>query len=156
MKKQVYTRDEVVSIIAELMLCADQVLDHINNEDTNISDEDLFEMAVKDMAFEITGIDHIFKERQRQIDNHGFTAKHHAKNPQWYDKGQLIYAAIRLVDYDKDSFTEIYKKLVPENWDLEWWERLCDKPKEERKIIAGALISAELDRLDYLEKYNSI
>lgn len=94
-----------------------------------------------------TGIQLIAEERQKQINKHGFTGEHHAKHPEWYDKGQLVYAAIRLIDYEVDGITAIYKNLVPENWDLEWWQRLCDKPKEERLIIASALIAAELDRI---------
>lgn len=102
-----------------------------------------------------TGIELITEERQKQIDKHGFTAEHHALNTEkWYNKQQLLSAAIRLVDYEEDGVTSIYKKLVPENWDKGWWERLCEKPVKERLIIAGALIAAELDRLNYIEENN--
>ena len=103
-----------------------------------------------------TGIELMSIERQvKQIEKHGFTAEHHAMHPEWYDKGQLLHAAVRLMDYDKDDITEVYKKLAPENWDLVWWTNLCDKPKYERIIIAGALIAAELDRLNYLQENNT-
>jgi len=97
-----------------------------------------------------SGIELITEERQHQIDKHGFTAEHHALNSEkWYNDDQLIEAANTL------SMKEIVSCLVPINWDIVWFEKLCQKPYKERLIIAGALISAELDRLNYLEENNT-
>lgn len=96
-----------------------------------------------------TGIELITEERIiKQINKYGFTAQHHALHPEWYDKVQLIEAANTL------SMTEIKSCLVPLNWNIIWFEKLCKKSHKERLIIAGALISAELDRLNYIEENN--
>ena len=97
-----------------------------------------------------TGVLLIAEEREHQISKHGFTGEHHANNPLWYDENQLIRAAWGLCNYDKDQLTAIYRDTKPLNWDKEWWQRMCDKPKLERLIIAGALIAAEIDRLQSL------
>ncbi|APZ82904.1 hypothetical protein [Flavobacterium phage FL-1] len=96
-----------------------------------------------------TGIELITEERQKQIDKHGFTAEHHAMHPEWYDKGQLIEAANTL------SMKEIKSCLVPFNWNIVWFEKLCKRSYEERLVIAAALVASELDRLMYLIKNNT-
>ena len=96
-----------------------------------------------------TGIELITEERQKQIDKHGFTAEHHALNSKkWYKEGQLIEASIKL------SYTIPYNE-EPKNWDETWFNKLCNRPYKERLVIAGALIAAELDRLNYLEENNT-
>lgn len=96
-----------------------------------------------------TGIQLITEERQKQIDKHGFTAEHHALNSdKWYHNNQLIEASNTL------SMPIIKSCLVPLNWDIAWFSELCKKPYKERLIIAGALIAAELDRLNYIEENN--
>ena len=95
-----------------------------------------------------TGIELIAEERQKQIEKHGFTGEHHANHPEWYAEGQLISAARMLSVYDpNDGLTRLFKQTVPINWNKEWWVKMCDKPIEKRLIIAGALIAAEIDRL---------
>lgn len=97
-----------------------------------------------------TGIELITEERQKQIDKHGFTGEHHANHPKWYDKNQLIYAARFLALPDLT-----YTDWVPTNWDRKWFKDLCLRSHEERLKIAGALIAAEIDRLQKLkEKIN--
>jgi len=93
-----------------------------------------------------TAVELIAIERnEKQIVKHGFTAEHHANNPKWYDKGQLIEAANTL------SMKEIRSCLVPFNWDAEWFQDLCSRPHQERLIIAATLLASEWDRLEYLE-----
>lgn len=95
-----------------------------------------------------TGIELIQQERQKQIDKYDFTGEHHAAHPEWYEDGQLISAAGMLSQYDPDKQPEdLYRRIVPLNWDKEWWQRMCDKPLTNRIIIAGALLAAEIDRL---------
>lgn len=110
------------------------------------------------METKSVGVELIAKERQKQIDKHGFTAEHHVAHPEWYDIkqyagdfNQLQDAAMKLLHVDVRG---IKKGEIPEpiNWDKEWYLNLCDRPQKERLIIAGALIAAELDRLDQLEK----
>lgn len=87
-----------------------------------------------------TGIEAFAEERQKQIDKHGFTGKHHAKHPEWYDNHQLTRAAFYL------AYKDLNGTWCPENWDIEWFGRLCKKPFKERLKIAGALLAAEWDR----------
>lgn len=100
------------------------------------------------MKEQITGVDLIFKERQKQIDKHGFTAEYQANHPEFYEDGQLLYAVRKLFDYDILG----ENILEPLNWDRDKFIKLCKKSRKERIIIAGALLAAELDRLIELEK----
>lgn len=108
-----------------------------------------------------TGIELITEERQKQIDKHGFTAEHHALNSEkWYDKNQLTACAALLL-YRFDPEDEGLKESIimlgePQlkNWDLDWFRNMMDRSDNERLIIAGALIAAELDRLNYIEENN--
>jgi len=88
-----------------------------------------------------TGIELIADERQKQIDKHGFTGEHHANHPEWYEENQLTEAATELL--------KIYPKSenLPLNWDADWWADLCNRHLLTRFQIAGALIAAEIDRL---------
>lgn len=99
-----------------------------------------------------TGIELIAVERQKQIDKHGFTAEHHVVNSEkWYSKDQMAKAAIFLLDPNTLS-TEELQSNVPLNWDKEWFKTLNSRDSKERLIIAGALIAAELDRLNFMEE----
>ena len=42
--------------------------------------------------------------------------------------------------------------LVPEGWSFELFKKMCNKPYKERLVIAGALIAAEIDRLNAIER----
>lgn len=92
------------------------------------------------------GIELIAKERNEQIEKHGRTPEHDYHNN--FD-GQLPWAASCL------AFDEIQdwdaRHEAPVNWDLETWQKMHDKSHKERLIIAGALIAAELDRMDFQE-----
>lgn len=90
----------------------------------------------------MTGIELIAKERQKQIEKHGFTGVHHRSHPEWYDENQLIQAARYLSTYHCRI-----GQWYPFNWDRDWFYELCARSYEERIIIAGALIAAEIDRL---------
>jgi hypothetical protein len=89
-----------------------------------------------------TGVQLITEEREKQISKHGFTGEHHFNHPEWYNKGQLIEAAVKLSNV-------IAYNQTPENWDGQWFTNLCRRTHKERLIIAGALICAEIDRLNY-------
>jgi len=93
-----------------------------------------------------TGIEQIADERQKQIDKHGFTGKHHAEHPEWYDNYQLQFAATTLMMHEFEEQLDI-DALLPDGWDKEWFADLNNRSREKRLIIAGALIAAEIDRL---------
>lgn len=95
-----------------------------------------------------TGVELIAAERQKQIDKHNFTGEHHANHPEWYDQGQLLDAA-RVLSYED---TSVFLDWCPENWGLDWFRKLLQKPHKERIVISGALIASELDRLNALGK----
>jgi len=40
---------------------------------------------------------------------------------------------------------------TPKGWDHKIWEKMCHKNYKKRLIIAGALIAAEIDRLNSKE-----
>ena len=100
-----------------------------------------------------TGVELITEERQKQIDKHGFTAEHHALNSEkLYNNNQMQQASIYLLDEDVSE--DEMQSRIPVNWDKQWFLRLNSRDKKERLIIAGALIAAELDRLNYIEENN--
>lgn len=107
-----------------------------------------------------SGIELIAEERQKQIDKHGFTGKHHASHPEWYDKLQLQRAAASLILPDIMEIMSGEKVNVdgvetPEGWNAEWFNNLMHRPRKQRLIITAALIAAELDREIELELLNA-
>lgn len=98
-----------------------------------------------------TGIELIAEERQRQIEKEGWTAEHDS----WHEDGSLAKAAAcyanPLYDEVKNTNRVLFgEKQIPEYWpfDEEWW-----KPKDRLSdlIRAGALIAAEIDRINALK-----
>lgn len=90
-----------------------------------------------------TGLDLIIEERQDQIHKHGRTIE----DDVMYNKHeQLIEGAKGLLEEPLD-FRTVHKR--PLNWDPKIWEKMCRKTHKERLIIAGALIAAEIDRINY-------
>lgn len=87
-----------------------------------------------------TGIELIAQERKEQIEKHGRTIERDVKeNTSW----QLTSGAIRLLQIDRHDAPP------PFMWSESIWEKMMNKPYRERLIIAGALIAAELDRLNH-------
>ncbi|HZI23616.1 MAG TPA: hypothetical protein VFD46_00980 [Chryseolinea sp.] len=99
----------------------------------------------------MTGIELIAQERQKQIDKYGFTGQHHAGHPEWYNNFQIQAAAIKLMMCEFDGKLDV-DGLLPDGWDYEWLGRMSAKTLEERFIIVGALMAAELDRLNVLKE----
>ncbi|KAB1228468.1 hypothetical protein [Chryseobacterium viscerum] len=102
-----------------------------------------------------TGVELIASERQKQIDKHGFTAKHSIEHPEWYDKEQLVYAAHSLLSLEVKPAMYIKE---PDNWDKEWFIRILKKAsadKNYRYRVVGAFLAAELDRIKLIERQNS-
>lgn len=91
---------------------------------------------------EKTGIELIAIERKEQIEKHGRTIE---KDVEINDFRELAIAAQALIQNDSEDEGLDYQ--FPFSWDKELVRRLCMKSYKERLIIAGALIAAEIDRL---------
>lgn len=88
------------------------------------------------------GVQLIEKERREQLIKHNRTvADDVAQNAD----GQLSVAAGILAQ--KDILEEFTDNFIPTGWDETIWRKMLEKPYFDRLIIAGALIAAELDRL---------
>lgn len=104
----------------------------------------------------MTGIDDIAAERRRQIESEGWTPEHDdehatgelARAAICYIKAALADRADRAVmDTFQDKSGTPFSVFSGWPWDDAWW-----KPKSRRRdlVRAGALIAAEIDRLDRL------
>ena len=91
-----------------------------------------------------TGIELIAKERQEQIKKHGRTISYDVKHNNHY---QLSGAAGLLTHLDPEDYGDDTDACCPVEWDERLWEKMMSKDYEERLIIAGAFIAAEIDRL---------
>lgn len=91
-----------------------------------------------------TGVELIAIERQEHIEKHGRTIE-------WDDdvnsNEQLATAAEMLLAVDHEE--GIDSASYPDGWDHEICVKMLSKPRKQRLIIAGALIAAEIDRLQY-------
>jgi hypothetical protein len=99
------------------------------------------------MGTKKTGVELIAEERKRQVEAEGWTADH---DDQHDEEEMAIAAAIYALP---DDYREYYRKgVVPKTWpwEHEWWK---PSPKNRIKelIKAGALIAAEIDRLQNLK-----
>jgi len=102
----------------------------------------------------MNGIESITAERQRQVSNENWTPEH----DDLHGSGEIAGAAACYAMRDLDigdvrlgrNVTQIIGDLWP--WAKAWW-----KPKTQREnlVRAGALIAAEIDRLDRIEKPDS-
>jgi len=99
----------------------------------------------------MTGVELIAAERQRQIEEEGWTAKHDDN----FGTGALAYAAACYALPERDFHLwknainiDFVKMLWP--WESQWWKPTPDNRIRELEK-AGALIAAELDRLLRLE-----
>lgn len=98
----------------------------------------------------MTGIELIAKEREEQITKHGRTVDLDCK---LNTEGQLSTAAGVLIAHESeasaDGLWSAYRDIIPIGWDKGIFQAMFDKPYKDRLIIAGALIAAEIDRLQY-------
>jgi hypothetical protein len=97
------------------------------------------------MSNKKTGLELIALERIEQIEKHGRTLEIDRRvNP----NGELCWAAsLLLVTEDQESPMDILGATVLKGWDQVILAKMAAKPYKERLIIAGALIAAEIDRL---------
>lgn len=93
-----------------------------------------------------TGIELIAQERQEQIEKHGHTTDLDIKIN---CHGELHTAARALLSGDDRK--RVTK--MPISWDDESCFRMARKDYKERLIIAGALIAAEIDRIESINTF---
>lgn len=108
----------------------------------NMSDEDLIEKFLKKRIK--SGIDLIAEERLEQIEKHGRTVERDDKEnyaEQLATGAEMLLAMSHEEGIDPLTF--------PDGWDHDICQHMLGKPYKERLIIAGALIAAEIDRLNY-------
>lgn len=97
---------------------------------------------------EKTGIELIAEERKEQIEKHGRTV---GKDVEFNHQFQLSHAAAYLCAEDGLELSKDSEDSCPDEWSLDLWDKMMNKPYKERLIIAGALIAAEIDRLQISE-----
>jgi hypothetical protein len=86
----------------------------------------------------MTGIELIAEERRQQVEKHGFNEAHDSSS--FNQCGELKEAALHLLSDGALPF--------PSQWMFDWKIKFSRKSKLERLTIAGALIAAEIDRLN--------
>lgn len=93
----------------------------------------------------VSGVERIARERRRQIEEEGWTAEHDDQ----HDRGELAIAAGCCALSGTDAYP------VDPGWTGKtWMEQLAEKHQHDeiRSLeIAGALIAAEIDRLERAE-----
>lgn len=98
----------------------------------------------------MNGIQLISQEREEQLTKHGRTIE---KDVETNNEFQLTDAASALTMNPPPGLEGAYIQSQGDNppigWDGEIWKKMVEKPYRERLIIAGALIAAEIDRIDY-------
>lgn len=91
-----------------------------------------------------TGIELIAQERQEQITKHKRTPQ---EDVQYNSKYQLMHAAEQLL-FSPNQDVHWPSVNIPQDWDYEIFMKMMHKSYKQRLIVAGALIAAEIDRLN--------
>lgn len=101
-----------------------------------------------------TGVELIAEERQRQIEKEGWTPEHDAEHTdESLSKAAACYAMPSNERTKYQSFHSQYGNFPrwwPFSWDLKFWKPTPDNRIKEL-VKAGALIAAEIDRLQNLK-----
>ena len=103
----------------------------------------------------MTGIEAIAAERQRQLEEEGWTPEHDDQHTDdslalvaaLYAAPVPIYSADLIKDDDGRVLFFGFDDPWPTTWDASFDKRL-DHDRRRRLVIAGALIAADIDRLD--------
>ena len=96
------------------------------------------------------GIELISKEREEQLSKHHIAVIDDAM----YNKGyQLSFAAAALSCPFPESMglSSENQYGCPSGWDAKIWCKMIHKPYKDRLVVAGALLAAEIDRLQLSE-----
>ena len=94
----------------------------------------------------MTGIELIAKERKEQLEKHGISVKNDAQFNSKMEFNGLPALPLAVVGLLDDSCQR-----VPGHWDTKRLEKMRSKPYKERLIIAGAMLAAEIDRIQFIE-----
>lgn len=104
----------------------------------------------------MTGIELIAKERQEQIEKHGISIEWDIKNNNHcqlaHCAGMLTYndaEELNAESLDDNNENYDFSHVCPPEWSEEWFNKMMNKSYKERLIIAGALIAAEIDRIQH-------
>jgi len=94
---------------------------------------------------EKSGVDRIAAERTEQQEKHGFSIEFDVS----INKNEMLSMAAQGILH-----RGVYNRLAacPANWNKERWNKMCYKSYEERLVLAGAWIAAELDRIHVLNQ----
>jgi hypothetical protein len=84
----------------------------------------------------MTGVELIAKERTEQLKKHGWDAAHDDNHKEEQLLSTALYALTEDVDY------------WPDDWCDDYMIKIAAKDPKERLVVAGALIAAEIDRLE--------
>lgn len=90
-----------------------------------------------------TGIELIQIERSEQIHEHKRTILFDVLQNKYC---QLVSGAIAIIRNESKGFDDE----MPMNWDVDLCKKMANKSYKERLIIAGALIAAEIDRIQFI------
>ena len=90
----------------------------------------------------MTGIELIAQERQEQREKHGRTIAHDVL---FNRQSQLVEAASTLIQVSDGC-----QYFAPAGWDVGIFKKMMSKAYKERLVIAGALLAAEIDRIQSL------
>jgi hypothetical protein len=101
----------------------------------------------------ISGIELIAQERQRQIEKEGWTAEHDSRHKNeelaWVACYYAMPGIIVYVDGNDPAISP--ETMYPVTWN-ECWAKRDKKSRTQQLAVAGALIAAEIDRLNKQEK----
>ena len=101
----------------------------------------------------LIGINQIKQEREEQITKHGRTVEYDVEHNGNRELSRFAGMLITKEPFLNAGISDLLlEKLSPENWDMDIKVKMFRKSYTERLVIAGALIAAELDRLNYIEK----
>lgn len=92
-----------------------------------------------------TGTDLILEERKEQIEKHDKTILHDQNNNK---EGQLIRSALAYINNEYGA--------LPDSWKIASREKFNNKQVVERLIIAGALLAAEIDRMNIIAEKEKV
>ncbi len=89
----------------------------------------------------LTGVELIAQEREEQLKKHGFSLEHDIK----------VNADGQLLDAIEGTIKGIPSLFASTSTPTVYVRKICNKSLKERLIIAGALIAAEIDRLNAID-----
>src|SRR5688572_10498777 len=93
----------------------------------------------------LTGVELIARERQEQIEKHGFSVIHDAE---YYQNFELLQAALFCIDQTiPEGYGLKTYKPWPEGWGEKFKHKILAKDVIGQLKVAGAFIAAQIDKL---------